>query len=297
MTSQETPTLSVVLCSHNRMEQVARCLERFDMSGLTRINGEFVLVDNASSDGTRGVFDEFQARHSSSRVHVVSEQRKGLSIARNTGVRHSRGAVIVFLDDDVYLERGFLANVLGLFDRESRKTGIAGGRILRFDPDDSLYCCQLNERHQRYGPRSTVRPGALQGSNFSIRRSVFEAVGGFDEALGAGQKYRCEDIDFIARTLQANWEAVYDPSLVVYHHHGRRDGEDVESLRHDNSYASGAYFAKMLLLGYQRYWGLLAAYILSAPIRPNMKLGSFIKGWRDYRKDFALGSFKGTLQG
>jgi GT2 family glycosyltransferase len=289
VTHQANPSLSVVLCSHNRGAQAVRCLERFDVGALSGANGELVLVDNASTDDTRTVFEEFRAAHSGSRITVVTEQRKGLSIARNTGVRKSSAEITIFLDDDVYLGEGHLQNVLELFNSSSAKVGIAGGRILRFDPEDSLYCCQLSERHHHYKSGSTVRPGALQGSNFVIRRSVFDAIGGFDVALGAGQKYRCEDIDFIARALQNGWEAVYEPSLVVYHHHGRRDGEDVESLQHDNSYASGAYFAKMLRLGYWKYWGLLTVYVLSAPIRPNMKLASFLNGWKDYRDDYPAG--------
>ena len=129
----------------------------------------------------------------------------------------------------------------------------------------------------------------MQGSNFAIRRATFNDIGGFDVALGAGKKYRCEDIDFIARAVQAGWSAVYDPALVVYHHHGRRDGDHLESLRYDNSYASGAFFAKMLRLNYRNYWFLLAIYVLSAPIRPNMKLFSFLNGWRDYRHEYPSG--------
>jgi len=286
MTHNETPQVSVILCSRDRSEQVSRCLEHFDMSELVKLNGELVLVDNASSDNTGEVFDRFQAQNPDANVHVLTVVKKGLSIARNSGVEHSQSSLIIFLDDDVYLEQGYLARILAFFDKHNADVGIAGGRILRYDPADSLYCCQLSERYRLYKTGSTIRPGALQGANFAIRRATFEAIDGFDEKLGAGQKYRCEDIDFIARALANGWEAIYDPALLVYHHHGRRDGDDVEALRRDNSYASGAFFAKMLTLGYRKYWYLLTLYVLSAPIRPNMKIVSFYKGWRDYRIDY-----------
>ncbi len=286
MTHNDTPQVSVVLCSRDRSEQVSLCLERFDLSELVKLNGELVLVDNASSDNTKEVFDRFQAQNPGANVHCCTETKKGLSIARNTGVERSQSSLIIFLDDDVYLEPGYLARIRAFFEKHSADVGIAGGRILRFDPADSLYCCQMSERYRVYEVGSTVRPGALQGANFAIRRATFEAIGGFDVTLGAGQKYRCEDIDFIARALANGWEAIYDPALVVYHHHGRRDGDDVEALRHDNSYASGAFFAKMLGLGFRKYWYLLTLYVLSAPIRPNMKIVSFIKGMRDYQHDY-----------
>ncbi len=47
MTHNDTPQVSVVLCSRDRSEQVSRCLERFDLSELVKLNGELVLVDNA----------------------------------------------------------------------------------------------------------------------------------------------------------------------------------------------------------------------------------------------------------
>lgn len=285
MEHNDTPQVSVILCSRNRSEQVSRCLEKFDMSELVKLKGELVLVDSASSDNTGVVFNSFQAQNPDANVHCYTVAKKGLSIARNTGVECSQSSLIIFLDDDVYLERGYLARIITLFEEHSADVGVAGGRILRFDPADSLYCCQLSERYRTYEAGSTVRPGALQGANFAIRRATFEAIGGFDVQLGAGQKYRCEDIDFIARALANGWQAIYDPDLVVYHHHGRRDGDDVEALRRDNSYASGAFFAKMLRLGHGRYWLLLTLYVLSAPIRPNMKIISFFKGWKDYRLD------------
>jgi hypothetical protein len=294
MMQNDTPQVSVILCSRDRNEQVSRCLGRLDMSELVKLNGELVLVDNASSDNTSEIFSKFQTQNPDSNVQVCTVEGKGLSVARNTGVQRAQASLIIFLDDDVYLGKGHLAQIIDLFEKHDVGVGIAGGRILRFDPEDSLYCCQLSERYRFYGAGSTVRPGALQGANFAIRKATFEAIGGFDVALGAGQKYRCEDVDFIARALQKGWSAVYDPALVVYHHHGRRDGDDVEALRHDNSYASGAFFAKMLGQGYWNYWYLLTLYVLSAPIRPNMKMVSFFKGWRDYRQDYSHSEIVGN---
>lgn len=291
MNPKAYPKVSVVLCSRDRATQVSRCLNRFDIQALKEVQGELVLVDNGSSDLTRQVFEDFRTHNPDYPVQVYIEEKKGLSIARNTGVERCQGELIVFLDDDVYLGEKYFQKVISIFQKMDNSVGVVGGRILRFDPEDSLYCCQLSDQHRHFTKGSTVRPGLLQGANFAIRRQVFDRIDGFDVALGAGQKYRCEDIDFIARALKADWDAVYNPQLVVYHHHGRKDGDDVELLRHDNSYASGAFFAKMLRLGYRDYWSLLAIYVLSAPIRPNMKLASFRKGWRDYRDEYPSDAF------
>lgn len=278
--------LSVVLCSRDRATQVADCLERLDTGALARVGGEVVLVDNGSSDGTGRVFRDFAASAVGVPVRVVEETRAGLSRARNAGVRASSAPVIVFLDDDVYFEAGYFRGVLDTFEQHGETLGVLGGRILRHDPSDSLYGCQPSERPRDYAPGDWIRPGAIQGANFATTRACFDSLGGFDEALGAGAKYRCEDIDFIARALQSGFSARYEPALVAYHAHGRKDGEDIEALRRANSHASGAFFAKMTGLGYRVYWPWLAVYVLSTPLRPNMRLRPFLRGWREYREEF-----------
>lgn len=279
-------SLSVVLCSRNRAAAVTECLRRLDLVGLAGAGGEVVLVDNGSSDDTGQAFRDFADRAGTVPVRVVDEPRAGLSRARNAGVRASTAPIIVFLDDDVYFEPGYFRDVLDLFGEHDDTLGVVGGRILRHDPSDSLYGCQLSERARNYAPGDWIRPGAIQGANFVATRACFNALGGFDEALGAGAKYRCEDIDFIARALQRGFSARYEPSLVTYHDHGRKDGEDIEALRRANSHAAGAFFAKMTGMGYRVYWPWLAAYVLSTPLRPNMKLAPFLRGWREYRAEF-----------
>ena len=69
MTHSDTPQVSVILCSRDRSEQVSLCLERFDMSELVKLSGELVLVDSASSDNTREVFDRFKAQNPDADVH------------------------------------------------------------------------------------------------------------------------------------------------------------------------------------------------------------------------------------
>lgn len=278
--------LAVVLCSRDRAPQVSECLQRLDIPSLAACNAQVVLVDNGSHDATPTVFERFAAATSTVPVRVVREPRAGLSRARNAGVRASDAPVIVFLDDDVYFADGYFARVLAEFDAGAPGLGVLGGRILRHDPGDSLYGCQLSEHRRDYAPGDWIRPGAIQGANFAASRACFDALEGFDEALGAGAKYRCEDVDFIARALQAGFAARYEPELVAYHDHGRKDGADIEDLRRANSHAAGAFFAKMTLRGHRVYWPWLAAYVASAPLRPNMKLGPFVRGWRDYRAEF-----------
>jgi len=67
------------------------------------------------------------------------------------------------------------------------------------------------------GPRQT--PWAIgTGGNLALRRSAFEAVGGFDETLGPGTPARAaEDVDLLYRLVNAGFTILYEPDAVVYH--------------------------------------------------------------------------------
>jgi hypothetical protein len=67
------------------------------------------------------------------------------------------------------------------------------------------------------GPRQT--PWAIgTGGNLALRRSAFEAVGGFDETLGPGTSARAaEDVDLLYRLVNAGFTILYEPDAVVYH--------------------------------------------------------------------------------
>jgi hypothetical protein len=81
-----------------------------------------------------------------------------------------------------------------------------------------------------------------------VRREVIDMIGGFDPLLGAGSPLKAaEDADLLARACAAGWLGVYDPRPVVAHHHGRKPGLEVASLRNGYAYGRGAYYAKALL--------------------------------------------------
>ena len=94
---------------------------------------EVVLVDNGSSDHTKHVMDRFQKR-APCPVQILSEGRKGLGRARNTGSSMARGRVFVYTDDDCYPESDFIQQVQRVF--EESEIGYMGGRILLYDEED-----------------------------------------------------------------------------------------------------------------------------------------------------------------
>jgi glycosyltransferase involved in cell wall biosynthesis len=106
---------SHIICSRNRPAQLKITLSKLDYKSLARNNVQLVLVDNASDDETLAIMEHY-ARQSPVAVCVSHTDRIGKSIALNAGVAASNSELIIFTDDDCYLEENYYDALLREFD-------------------------------------------------------------------------------------------------------------------------------------------------------------------------------------
>lgn len=129
--------LSVIICTHNpREDYLRRTLEGLKAQTLPTNQWEFLLIDNRSDPPLGARFD--LSWHPDSKIVVEAEL--GLTPARITGMRASRGDVLVFVDDDNILDRDFLKHVIAIAT-EHPLLGAWGGCIRpEFEelPDETL---------------------------------------------------------------------------------------------------------------------------------------------------------------
>ncbi|HEY7613929.1 MAG TPA: glycosyltransferase family 2 protein [Gemmatimonadales bacterium] len=235
--------LSVVVCTRGRPAQLSACLDRF-RALTTPVAWELVVVDNGPGDAAAEVL----RRHRGETAHpltVVEESKPGLGRARNRGWQASSGELVAFTDDDCYPADDYLDRLVECFG--DRSLGFVGGRVLLFDPTDYPITIQELDRRVEIAPRAFVPAGLIHGANFAFRRTVLEAIGGFDPGLGAGTPFACEDVDALARAAAAGWRGAYDPRPLVYHHHRRKTRDEALRLRRVYDVARGAYYMKAVL--------------------------------------------------
>ncbi len=200
------PTLSVVIVTRNRREEVAALLS--DLARLPFSHGdEIVVVDNGSRDGTP---ERVREGHPGVLLIALKENR-GAPAARNAGVAASRGEILIFLDDDTRVEdREFPEKVRRTF-REEREAGVVAFGIL--DPQ--------TRRHRRFEiPRRRKELAAepcetsyFVSAGCAVRRGVFASVGGMDESL----TYGFEELDFSYRAVARGVRIFYRPGIAVLH--------------------------------------------------------------------------------
>jgi len=217
--------LSVIICTRDRPEALERCLTAL----VAQISpaGQIVVVDNSTHRSAEAVSARFSG------VDYVHEPRPGLSIARNAGVRASRGTLIAFTDDDVQPSPSWTMELVRTFS--SAAVDAVTGLVLPARLDTPAQC-HFQFKMGGFGSacvplifdrrflEETKATGAQvwrigAGANMAFRRSVFDRVGLFDERLGAGASGCSEDSELWYRLIAAGGACLFEPRAFVMHHH------------------------------------------------------------------------------
>ncbi|WP_158025677.1 glycosyltransferase family 2 protein [Rhodoferax antarcticus] len=236
------PHISLVVCTRNRASALPTCLAALNRLA-SDVTFEIVIVDNGSTDHTANVIAEF-ALTAQVRVVVMHEANRGVSHAKNAGIRVAQGEIIAFTDDDCYPAPDYLNAITQCFQDQS--IAYVGGKVLLFDPSDLPITIQPLNHEVAFPTGCYISPGLIHGANFAFRRRVFDVVGGFDTKLGPGTPLTAEDVDMLQRASIAGFSGAYTPFAVVFHHHRRQTKQDEKDILRSYALGRGAYFFKGL---------------------------------------------------
>ena len=207
------PAVSVVVPTKTRRDAVLRLLDALARGGKMAGRFEVVVVDDGSTDDTVA---QVAGREWPFALRVIEQRGLGAAVARNAGARVATGEVLLFLDDDVEPIPDLVAahaafhasqrDVVGLGDLPPRIQGSTFFAIMLRSWWEETLRSVRRTRH-RYSYRD------LLSGHFSIPRTLFERVGGFDEAL------RCrEDYELGYRLVSAGIALHFVPGAAAWHH-------------------------------------------------------------------------------
>lgn len=195
---------SLVLATLNRTEEVGYFLKSLDAQ--TYRDFELIVIDQNSDDRLVSVLEPYQSKFAI--AHLRSA--KGLSLARNFGLKHLSGEIVAFPDDDCAYHPTTLEQVHHFFSQNQNQDGITG----RPDGGSSIWDTQSGE--------ITSLNLWRRGISYTIflRRKVVEQVGNFDETLGVGAGTPWgsgEESDYLLRAIHLGYKIHYNPTLTVIH--------------------------------------------------------------------------------
>ncbi len=174
-----TPLVSVVIATYNSGDYLREAVDSVLSQTVTDL--ELLVVDDGSTDGTRDLI----ANVSDPRVIYIWQPNGGQTVAKNHGVRRSRGEFIGFCDGDDYWYPNKLELQLPKFNQSSR-TGVVYSPADTIDEHGKLLGGEIAEKFSGQVTDELFLRNFVPFGTAMVRRRCMEEVGGFDESLAMG---------------------------------------------------------------------------------------------------------------
>lgn len=218
--------ISVVVCTKNRCDNLKRYLP--SLLNQTYKDFEVIILDNGSTDNTKETVEEFGKKHNNIRYFFYPQ--KGLAISRQYAFDKARGEVIVSIDDDCTVETDFLYQIKKTFEK-NKNIGIVGGNVINIGFTGNARWKGLGylDKYGRYHVAKDRSEATIFGSaNLSIKKSIFEEVGGFDPLF-----YLLEEADLCCKVRKSGYKLIYNPKIVIRHFYTpKEEKKDLYRLRY-----------------------------------------------------------------
>jgi glycosyltransferase involved in cell wall biosynthesis len=208
--------ISIVMPTHNRADALPVTLEALNQQTFPKDGFEVIIVDQASTDGSREIATSFSVQYP---LRLLPQDGKyGISIARNAGIEAANGFLIILLDADIIADPGLVEAHCQLHNRFSIPI-LGCGRLLPYPP------CYRTFIDQVANPDAGLDRGTEPedfpfyyafGGHLSFSKDTFTRVGPFDPELKGA-----EDTEFAYRASLINIAIKNCYQAIGYHNHAR----------------------------------------------------------------------------
>lgn len=216
--------VSVIVATYNRCDFLEDCIKSYNDQDCDKSLFEVLIINNNSTDATESVSKALIEKYPEVDVRYMVETDQGLSYGRNRGIKEAKYGLIHFFDDDAVATPNYISTIIDTFERYP-KAKAAGGKILLnyFEGRPNWASVYMESIFGLFDigdiEMEFPRKNYPRGSNMTMKRELFEAVGDFDVSLGRKGKIMLggEEKEIFQRVYESGASVIYNPLTVCYH--------------------------------------------------------------------------------
>jgi GT2 family glycosyltransferase len=247
------PTVSIVIVSYNSEDFIGKCIT--SVLKHLPIDGEVIVLDNASTDETVKVLEKF-----GSKIKLIkSKENLGFGRGNNRAVKEASGDYLFLLNPDTELKSNSFNELINFYET-TENVGIMAPKLVLENGEiqesvkksPSLigafkeYIIGVKNAYQQYAPTSKepIEVDMIYGAAWLIKKDLFNELYGFDERFFMYY----EDADFCKRLRRKGFKIYYYPGVSIKHLvGGTKSNQDKYKLNLDSA---------------KKYHGTIGAFIL-----------------------------------
>jgi cellulose synthase/poly-beta-1,6-N-acetylglucosamine synthase-like glycosyltransferase len=277
---ERSPKVSVVVCAYNAERTMEACL--VSLRTLNYPNYEVVVVNDGSTDRTLAITEAEKARYDADpagpRLVLVSQENKGLSIARNVGAAAATGEIIAYTDSDCVPDPDWLAFLVYQFVR-SGFVAVGGPNFPPPEPSLVPAAVAVSPGGPTHVLLNDEVAEHVPGCNMAFTKKALEELHGFEPTYTTAG----DDVDLCWRLQNRGYAIGFSPAATVWHY---RRNTVKAYLKQQMGYGKAEallYFKhpyRFNLLGQSRWLGRIYGELTSAVLsrRPIIYFGAFGRG-------------------
>lgn len=207
--------ISVLIATKNRSMNIISCIQSILRNGHS--NFEIIIIDQSTDGQTRRLVKSLH----NEKIIYMPYLSGGKSAAINAGIRHSRGNILAFTDDDCIVTNAWLQTLEETISTHA-DVSMVTGKTLPYQPEKHLgqLCpCTFLNTHEKTITKLCIHYRHIgYGNNMGIKKQVFQQLGGFKEWLGPGSiGSSADDADLFFRLLILGKRIQFNPNMIAYH--------------------------------------------------------------------------------
>jgi glycosyltransferase involved in cell wall biosynthesis len=199
--------ISIVIPTFNSAQVLKACLESLANQTVGREKYEVIVVDDGSTDETKDIVAKYPVRY-------IHQQNRGPAAARNNGVNHAQGEVVLFTDADCEPEPNWIEEMIKPLN-DNQVVGVKGAYKTR-QKELVARLVQIEYEHKYERMKKFKYIDFIDTYSAGYRKDVFLKYEGFDERYPGAS---VEDQEFSFRLAHDGYKMVFNPEAVVYHKH------------------------------------------------------------------------------